>query len=253
MKIFYHTCLIFVTLTSFNSFSQLEIGASPENKKSDTLIKLKNDIEGKRELEGSTEIFIGSNCSSSFRYLTENGAIFGKPLGTRSDEKSLTTWSYSLGFRNYLHKHVALEGGVSYIKNGESYQLKNKDTAMNYQTTYSYIAMPIRLYYSMGDQIRFLIGGGIIPQMFNGYRQDQQWTNHKGETGTTTIKTKNNYNSFVLSACLDASLQIRYSKSFSIFITPEYRWQLNSTYLNIDNYIHKARAFGVNFGFVYQL
>ncbi len=253
MKIFYCTSLFCLSLISFNTYSQFEIGGEPEPKISDTLIKIKNDIEPKRELVGSTEVFLGSTWSKSNRILKENGELYGKPLGKREDEKSLTTWSYSMGFRNYLYKHVAMEGGISLIKNGESYQFKDTDTTFNYQTTYSYIAMPVKLYYVLGDEIRLLVGGGIIPQMFNQFRQDQQWTGTHVEKGDSTFKTKSNYNSFVVSACLNASLQIRYSKSWSIYITPEYRWQLNSSYIKIDNYVHYARVFGLNFGFVYQL
>jgi len=253
MKIFYHSSLIFLSLISFNSISQMEIGGTSERKKSDTLISLTNHIPQKRELKGSTEIFIGTNCSVGNRYLVPNKGFYGKPLGERANEKSFTTWSYALGFRNYIHKNSAFEGGISLMKNGESYQYKTADSSYNYQTTYTYIGMPLKIQYTLGDEIRLLVGGGLTPQLFNEYKQNQQWTTQLNEKGAATIKTKNGFNSFVISASISASLQIRYSKSWSIYITPEYRWQLNSSNASIDKYRHYARVLGINFGFAYQL
>ena len=252
MKIFYRTSLFFLTFLSFNIHSQITIGQSTESKK-DTIIKLKNDIKHKREMDGSTEIFFGPDWSKSYRKLIENSGLYGDPLGLRADEISYNTWSYNLGFRNYFTKHFAFEGGISFLKNGESYKFKGSDSTYNYQTTYSYIAMPLKMLYCHGDDIRFIGGAGIIPQMFYQYRQEQQWTTSLNESKTASIKTKNDYNSFVLSAVVSAGIQIRYSTSWSIYIIPEYRWQLNSSYIVTDSYKHYARTFGINFGFVYQL
>ena len=253
MKIFYHTSLFLLSFISFNAYSQIAIGGEEKKEKSDSLIKLTNEIAPKRDLKGSTEIFAGTNCSSSFRVLSINGNLYGKPIGERANESKLNTWSYAIGFRNYLTKNFAIEGGISFLKNGEGYKFKTTDSTYNYQTTYAYIAMPIKVYYAIGEEIRFLVGGGIIPQTFNQYKKEQQWITHSGSNETATIKTKNNYNSFVVSACLDASIQIRYSKSWSIYVTPEYRWQLNSSNMKTSAYNHYARTAGVSFGFVYQL
>lgn len=252
MKIFYRTCLFFLTLISFNIHSQIIIGETPDVKK-DTLIKLKNNISPKREIDGSTEIFFGPGWSKSYRKLIVNEGLYEAPLGNRADEINYSTWSYNLGFRNYMSKHLAFEGGISFLKNGESYQFEGLDSTFNYQSTYSYTAMPLKMVYCYGNEIRFIGGGGIIPQLFYQYRQEQQWTNQLNESGKASIKTKDGYNTFVVSAVVSAGIQIRYSTSWSIYVIPEYRWQLNSSYLVTDSYKHYARVFGINFGFAYQL
>lgn len=252
MKIFYHTCLFSLTLISFNIHSQVTIGEESEPKK-DTLIKLKNDIKPKREIDGSTEVFLGTIWSKSDRKLIENGDLFGDSLGERANEKNLSTWSYVLGFRNYLTPHFAIEGGIGLYKNGESYHYEGADSTFDYQTTYTYIAMPLKFNYCYGNEIRFMSGIGIIPAMFSQYRQTQQWKNSVNEKGEDKITTKNGYNSFIISGCINAGIQLKYSPAWSIYIMPEYRFQLNSSYTKIDAFKHYSRAYGVNFGFVYQL
>lgn len=252
MKIFYHTCLFCLTLISFNIHSQIAIGENTEPKK-DTLIKLKNDIKPKREIDGSTEVFGGSIWSKSNRKLVENGDVFGDSLGKRADEQSLTTWSYVLGFRNYLTRNFAIEGGIGLMKNGESYHFEGADSTFDYQTTYTYIAMPLKFNYCYGNEIRFMSGIGVIPAMFTKYRQAQQWENNVNEKGDIKINNKSGYNSFIISGCLNAGIQLKYSPSWSIYVIPEYRFQLNSSYTKIDSYKHYSRAYGINFGFVYQL
>lgn len=253
MKLFYQVCLFCFTLTSFNLNSQIIIGETPQPAKSDTTSQLKKKLKTKKEKDGSTEIYFSSTWSKSNRSLVENGTLYGAPLNKRADEKSLATWSYSVGFRNYITKHVLFEGGISYLKNGESYEFKGVDSSFNYQSTYSYIGMPVKAFYYLGKDIRFFAGGGLIPQMFVNYRQDQQWENSVHKKSTATIKTTSDFNSFVISASANVGIQLKYSKSWSLFVMPEYRWQLNSSLMKIADYRHYARVFSVNFGFVYQL
>jgi hypothetical protein len=253
MKILYPCTLFVLSLISFNSFCQITIGEDSATTRTDTLVQLKNNLKPKRELDGSTEIFFGTTWANSNRKLIENGDFYGKELGLRADETKITTWSYNLGFRNYVHKNIAIEGGISLLKNGESYAFKGTDSTFNYQTTYSYIAMPLKVNYTYGEEIRLMIGTGFIPQMFTQYQHEQQWTNSVNAEESESLKTKNGYSSFLMSAVVSAGVQIKYSHSFSIYIIPEYRWQLNSSYFKVDPYKHYARVLGVNFGFVYQL
>jgi hypothetical protein len=253
MKIFYHTSIFFLSLISFNLNSQILIGEEPvEVKKDSARIRLKDEITPKRDLLGSTEAVFSSTWSKSNRKLIENGDKYGKPLGLRADETSLDTWSYSLEFRHYATKHFAFQAGISYMRNGESYAFKDTDTSYNYTSTYTYTAMPIRLMYYHGDEIRFFGGVGFIPAMFNKYSTTENWKDSKGIETSASSSTKNGFNTVLFSATIHAGIQLKYSKSWSIFCLPEYRWQLNSTFLKQAAFQHYARAFSINFGLVYQ-
>ena len=253
MKIFNHTCLFLISLISFNLNSKITIGETPEPAKTDTSVKSKINFKSKREKDGYTELVFSSIWNNSNRKLVENGDLYGSPLLKRADEKSQTSWGYGFGFRSYIKKNIAFESGLSYLKNGESYKFTGADSTYTYQTTYSYIAMPLKFLYTYGENIRFLAGGGITPQMFVKYRQDQQWENYKHEKSNATIKSTTDFNTFALSAVINCGVQLKYSPSWSIFVMPEYRWQLNSSLSKIDSYKHYARVFSLNFGLVYQL
>ncbi len=249
MKIFNHTCLFFITFISFNLNSQILIGEPTEPVKKDSVKKIKQKITK----DGSSELVFSTSWNYCNRKLIENGDLYGSPLKLRADEKSLATWNYSFGFRSYFMKNFAFESGLTYMKNGESYQFEGSDSTFNYQTTYSYIAMPLKILYSKGEKFRFLAGGGIIPQMFLNYRQEQQWENNKHEKSTASIKSTTDFNTFILSASINTGIQLNLSPSWSIYFMPEYRWQLNTSLGKIDSYKHYAKVFSLNFGLVYQL
>ncbi len=245
-------------LLCFNSlgFSQILIGepqpnAKSENKKKDKK-SVSDTLKAKKEPSG-TSIYFVTNWSATNRSLFENGDLFGEPLGERANEIGLNTWSFGLGFQNEFAKHFMWDGGISFMRNGESYSFLGTDTAYSYQTTYSYITMPLRVNYVYGKDFKFYAGAGLIPQMFMGYKQERQWTRADNSDETETIKSKNGYNSFVISAVMNVGMMVNFNNGWSLLVSPEARFQLNSSYMKQDAYIHKGRAYGVTFGLVRHL
>ena len=113
--------------------------------------------------------------------------------------------------------------------------------------------MPVRINYTIGKDIKLYAGVGLIPQMFTGYRQEQQWTTSTNAKVEETIKTKNGYNSFVLSSVFNLGLIINFQNNWSLMISPEVRIQLTSSYQKLDGFVHKGRAYGVTFGLTRNL
>ena len=215
--------------------------------------KDKKEERDKVEVDGTTSVFFTSNWSYTTRKLIENDGYFGDSLGARADETGIGNWSFTLGFRNQLKDFLLWEGGVAFMQNGEQYSFEQSDSSYNYQTKYMYIAVPLKLYYTYGSSVKLLVGAGIVPQMFMGYRQNVQYTTTEGDSDNEEIKTKSGYNSFVLSAAFNLGVEIELSKSWSAVILPEYKLQLNSTYDKNDSYKHFGRSLGVNFGFALKL
>lgn len=238
------------------AFSQILIGEPQPDAKSATKKKEKksesDSTKVKKEPTG-TSIYFVSNWSSTNRSLTENGDLFGEPLGERANETGLNTWSFGLGFQNEFAKHFMWDGGISFLRNGESYSFVGTDTAYSYQTTYSYISMPLRVNYVIGKDFKFYAGGGLVPQMFLGYKQDRQWTRADNSEESETIKSKSGYNSFVISAVINVGMMMNFNNGWSLLVSPEARFQLNSSYMNQDAYVHKGKAYGVTFGLVRHL
>lgn len=220
-----------------------EVKNTPESPK-DTVTK---------KMDGSTSVYFISNWSRTDRVLESNGDIYGDPLGKRADETSLDTWSFGIGLRNKINDHFYWDGGISYSRNGESYMFKETDTSYSYQTTYSYIGMPLRINYTVGKEIQWYVGAGLIPQMFTKYKRETQWTTSGNATFEETFKTKSGYNPFVISAVFNTGILLNMNNGWSLVLSPEIKIQLNSSYPELDGYVHKARAYGITFGLIRNL
>jgi hypothetical protein len=203
--------------------------------------------------ESQTSIYAISNWSRTNRTLESNTGYFGDTLGTRADETTIKNWSFGLGLRNRINRFLVWDGGMYFSRNGEQYAFIGTDTSFAYQTTYSYIGMPLRLNLSMGKDIQWHVGAGFLPQMFVQYSQNQQWTTTLNSSDSQEMKTKSGYSPFVLSAIFNAGVQFNFASGWGVLVSPELRIQLNSTYLKQDAYIHKARCFGVSFGLIKNL
>lgn len=246
MRFILTMCGLFILLLGH---AQVTIGGED----GETKINKEKRVKKEQEIDGKTALYFMSNWSNTFRSLTENEGLYAKPLGLRKDEKALNTWSFGLGIRNEIHPNIFWDGGISFYRNGESYSYKGVDTMFAYQTTYSYISMPLRINAKIGKEFQWNAGVGVVPQMFNGYRQEQQWETTTFSKGTETIKTKSGYNSFAISAIFNIGLTMNFSNGWGVFVSPEARIQLNSTYREIDPYLHKGRMYGVSFGLIRNL
>lgn len=237
--------------TAFSGMSQVELGGEVVPKAEE--VKEVEELKEKREQDGSTEIYFVSNWSSTFRKLEMNDAPFGDELGQREFEESLNKWSFGIGFRNKISEHFSLQGGISFMRNGESYLYETPDSLFKYATSYSYIGMPIKALFTYGDEIKFLAGGGITPQLFTGYVQDQEWKDALDVTGDDRIELKNGFSSFVLSAAFNIGVQFQFSDNWTFLFMPEYRIQLTDSYVVTDAYNHFGRALGFDLGLTFKL
>lgn len=233
--------------------AQIEVSSQEEEEKEEEMV---DEISPLREVK--TEVLAFANWSNTSRILRPNSAnngLFGDPLGIREDEGNLNVWSYGVAFRSQMKYNLMWQGGLSWIRNGETFNFEDteSDSTFAYQTFYNYVAMPLKLMYHYGDRVRIYGGVGLVPQMFFSYRQEQQWTTVNNNQSNATVKTKNGYNSFVLSGCVNLGIQLRFNSGSSIFIEPEYRLHLTNSYEKTDSYEHFGRAFGLNVGFSYPI
>lgn len=254
MKIINTLIAILLALTTTTIvYSQIEISGDVEPM--DTLSKAEKRKLVERK-KSTTEFFVITNWSSTTRKLIENptnGGVFAHPLGERENETTLNTWSYGIGIKDRIHEYLTWEGGISFLKNGEQYSYETTDTLFSYTTTYSYISMPVKLYFTYGDNIKLLAGGGLIPQMFLKYKQDRIWINANNTKTTENYSTQNGYNSFVISAVANIGVQVSMGNRASLLFMPEYRIQLSSSNIKESPYKHFGRALGFNIGLSYFL
>ena len=234
MKVF---TMLLCLISTLQSFSQI---VSKDG------TKLKN-----KKTKPVTYAFLEFNRTSSFRGLTENKEFITYPLGERANEQPLKIWSYFLGMNTGLTNFLRFEGGISYLQNGEQYSYQGplgSDSTFSYQTKYKYIAMPCQLKVEFGNSFRFSLGAGIMPQLFNGYRQDQQWTTETGSKNEKTIKDNTTCNSFGLSVISSAGVHYVGMKSWGLFLKVNYRQQLTNTLTKYGDYVHFSKGLGYSIG-----
>ncbi len=245
----------FLFFTPFTR-AQIEIGgeeSKPEkenHRKAERTVKATQTDSGE---ESFTEAYMMVNWSNTTRILRQDDGILQVPLGEREFETPLNTWSYGVGVQTQLNDHLMWKGGMTLLSNGERYRLEEEDTLLAYQTKYTYIGMPLKLLFTTGTGFKFMIGGGLTPQLFVQYRQDREWRTTTGATGTETLKFKNGYESFVLGAALNIGFQYRLNDQWSFLFLPEYRIQLTNAYVKNDPYEYFGRALGVDVGLTMKL
>ena len=140
-----------------------------------------------------TRFYFESQRMLMFRSLSPNEDFLNVPLQERANEQALGLWSQQLGICMGLGKHLYLDGGVAWMQNGEAYEFKDllSDSTYNYQTRYRYLSMPLQLKLTFGNQIKLYGGIGLIPSLYQNYRQDIQWTNALGAQYDDQININN--------------------------------------------------------------
>ena len=243
--------LVVVVVKSLGAHAQVELSTATtkEQKKKDKQEKVAAEKDQK------TEVFLLGNWSYTTRRLIPNDGFFGDSLGERANEKGLGTWSAGLGFRNSLTDYLKWEGGIAFFQNGEKYSFSSQinDSSYSYTSKSMYIAMPLKLYYTYGKSIQLMVGAGLVPQMFLRHRQNVVYTTAENTEVKEDTKTKIGYSPFTISAVFNAGVNFHVGESWSIFVMPEYKIQLTSSYVENAPYKHFGRSLGLNLGVSIQL
>jgi hypothetical protein len=149
-----------------------------------------------------------------------------------------------------LSKNFYLDGAVSWMQNAEAYVFaaQDSDSTFAYQTRHRYLALPIQMKVAFGEKIKIYSGLGLVPALYQGYRQDLQWSNPLGAKYDDQIKVNNAMNSFTLSWLCSAGFEANLDNNYSLRLGVLYRSQLNNSYSPYEDYIHKSMGWGLNFG-----
>ncbi|MCO5260157.1 MAG: hypothetical protein M9916_08440 [Crocinitomicaceae bacterium] len=242
----------FITILTFFGYSQIQIGGNETKKE-------KKQKEKKERVEKDfydMRAFLSANYGSAYRTLKPNtkNSLFADSLGERANETRSTSWGVNLGFNSDISKYLMWEAGFSYFQNGEKYSFKDTDTSHTYTSKYTWIGIPLKLYFKYDlKKVRFQFGGGIVAQMQFKYRQNDEFVDHFSKTTTSEVKTINNVNTFGISAVANAGIHYSFTKRFGGFIQFEYRHQLTPSHLKTYPYIHKGNAIGATIGFTFGL
>ncbi|MEN9700214.1 MAG: hypothetical protein RLZZ301_1412 [Bacteroidota bacterium] len=198
----------------------------------------------------SSRFYVESQRMQMGRTLVSNEAFLPIPLGIRAQESTLTLWSHQVGLSAGLTPHLFIDGAVAWQQNGESFQWKSSssDSSFAYQIRYRYLAMPLQLKFQIHPKVPFYIGAGLVPALYQSYRQDLQWSDSLGAKYHDQIKEIEGMQSFILSYQLSGGIELPLKKNnMGLRIGGLYRQQLTSSYNPYSAYIHKSKGWGISF------
>lgn len=245
--------LLALTSIGFMPFSYGQIVTKgPEKEVKDTTVRVR-----RIPTDGLNEFcfYVGAGRVFANRQLSENKAPYGEPLGFRADEAGLKAWSFQIGMRNRVSSFLSYDLGVAFDRMGESYlyEAPDSDSTFSYKTRYSYFSVPAQVLFTYGKDLRFFIGGGLQPQLFAGYRQEQEWTTETQAKDDKEITSAKGLNTFALGILASAGVQFRLGNKSSLYILPSMLWNVTSTYDSQAEYIHKGVSFNLKFGLAFHI
>ena len=218
------------------------------------LISAKQKKISKFSFDTNTYVYFNANILNSFRSLTPNESHLNTPLDKRADENPLLCSSYTIGVSTPINNYLKVNTGLSFTQNGESYAWNSaeNDSSYMYSTIYRYIALPISLSTSYGKKLKIHLSAGVVPSIFSGYKQTQEWTDADGSKYDEEITIQDDLNYFKLSAQATIGVEYFFGK-LSVRAAYIYMQQLSNSYKEFEDYIHRGNAQGGQLTFTYFL
>jgi hypothetical protein len=255
MELFKQLLVLGSIVASTQATAQISTGKVEE--KTPVEEETKPEKPRREPTEGIDEFtfYLGAGRVWADRKLTSNEAPFGAPLGIRSDETTLKTWSFQGGVRNRVNKYLSYDVGLALDRFGESYSYEDSETdsTLDYTSRYSYVALPVKFLATFGKDFRFFAGGGVEPQLLAGYSQERDWTTELNSNENETVKRTEGISQFGFGVLATCGFQWRLGRSTSVYCMPTWMWNLTNTYDDQADYEHKARSFNLKFGLAFHL
>jgi hypothetical protein len=216
------------------------------------LISATQKTSPKCSFDTSTCVYFNMDILNAYRSLIPNESHLNTPLGLRANENPLLCSNYTIGVSVPFVKTLKINTGLSFTQNGESYnwQSAENDSSFMYSTIYRYIALPISLSTSYGKKLKIHLSAGVVPSIFSGYRQTQEWTDADGSKYDEEITIQDDLNYFKLSAQATIGVEYFFGK-LSVRAAYLYIEQLSNSYKEFEDYIHRGNAQGGQLTFTY--
>ncbi|MES2589810.1 MAG: hypothetical protein V4622_12595 [Bacteroidota bacterium] len=232
----------FLSLFSTFSFSQIVSGKKTQKPKRD-LSSNTNDTLKKAYL------LLSYNNGISFREMSITEKIVKKQEQLNAETK-MPVSNFELSFKSEINKHFYYHIGIGTQKYGEKYDFVG-DTSISYTTTYSNLAIPLKLSVQTGTKLNLFASTGIQAQMLVKYRKYE--TTIIGNNETEVIyKKSTNISPFTLAST--SSIGVQYNLDIVSFsLAGEYIRQLTSTFDSQKGIVHKPYFYGVKLSIGFRI
>ena len=234
-------CTVIACMAVFsNSFSQ-------DNVVEDTLPRVY------KSLNEGTEFFIGASPMWTYRTLTVNEGLFGKPLGEKANEEAQVVWSYFMGIRHQIQNHFLVNFGFGLSRNREFYSFETSDSLYEYTNTYRHIAIPAQIGFTVGEELNFFLTAGVAGKAFLSKRTDLRTREQGSLVREEEIITNQGFNLMLLDAVAATGVRFELDENYGIYFLLEANRQLTNNFDNQAPHIRKAFGFGAHFGLHFYL
>jgi hypothetical protein len=167
------------------------------------------------------------------------------------DEKPIYTTGYSLGLVMPLGKGFAIDAGLTFFGNGESYAFAatDSDSTFNYKKVYQQGGIPFKLRYTVGNRFQFYGYAGLTPLNILAIRYTSAYSTADGSSvDLGLVIKKDEFTTFNLMASGGIGLNYLFN-SWGIHLSAEYRKHLMNTYSESTfKRNHFMYGIGVNLG-----
>ncbi|MFK8038187.1 MAG: hypothetical protein AB8B74_07865 [Crocinitomicaceae bacterium] len=198
-----------------------------------------------------TNIYISGQFFNAYRSFEDLSA--SNSYSNRISEESISTGGVELGSYIKLNDKFDLGIGVSFFGGGEqwSYFDSISDSSFMYVNKYRQIAVPFRLHFHLGDELRWVTFLGVIPSSILGRRYESSYTNDEGILTENEIETfQDNLNSFQLAATVGTGVSYQLGNA-SVFLLGEYRYHFTNTYTGLF-LNHQQKLIGGSLGMTFS-
>jgi hypothetical protein len=200
----------------------------------------------KKDRDSTSILYMDFQRLNTTPRLTQNTSFLTVPLGERANESSLKVWSYQFGLCSPISRKLSFDGGLAMIQTGEQYAWNSTitDSSYRYTTKYRYFGMPLQVKFQTGKDVVFFIGAGVMPQLFQSYKQEIAWTDSLGNAGKKTLEDESMCQSFVLSALASTGVQLHFKSNYGLRFSLNYRYQLTNSYGPYQYFKHYSTGIG---------
>lgn len=200
--------------------------------------------------KGENWLFLGAGYQVASHRLESNTNAFGKPLGMRADEKMENQLTVQLGIRNRFHKFFTIEAGLLLDRYGQLYTFnaQSTDSSYHYVRNYTFIAVPVQLYFTAGNSFQFMLGVGLQPEIPVKMKLETTIGDSLGNQSTTTVNKKESLNPIGISFLASGGFQYHITNQFGVYLLPSYIMGLSNIYTKQQPHKEWLDGFNVKFG-----
>ncbi len=248
------TFFIFVLFVFQTGFAQISGGEMDKKDKKDKQERPQRVNTFNKDSLSGTVYHVSGFMQYAYRSF-EDQSVYDVHVN-KNDEIPMYTGGVSLGILMPLTNHLSVDAGITFFGHGEAYDYSaaDSDSTFSYTNVYMQVGIPLKLRYTVGDDIQFFGFAGITPINILSRRYDVAYRVADGEPFDLPIASiKDDFTQINVMASGGIGMNY-YFKTMGISLSAEYRRHLGNTY-SVDTFkrVHHMYGIGLRLGLNFRI